>query len=84
MTTKILQKTWLAFVTLLAAFCVIIACVFARNAVWGFPGASGDPTGIGMARLGAGLISIFLFIIAALFVFVLVRGIKRVLHDRHG
>jgi len=81
MSARIFQKIWLGIVGLLTAVIGFIACIFARDAIWGYSGASGDPTGTGMARLGAGVLSAILGSIASLFAYFFVRGVKRLTHD---
>jgi uncharacterized membrane protein len=69
---------WVAIMALLVVLMAIPLWMFARPALFGFPGASGDPTGIGTARFGAGLVAVLFSLIEILFVIMLVRGVRRV------
>ena len=84
MISSTFQKIWTVFMGLLVAFFTVSACVYGRHAFLGFPNASGDPEGIARARFAAGIITVILSVFAILFVVMLVRGIKRLKHDRHA
>ena len=71
------QYIWVAILTLLVVLMAFPLWMFARPALLGISGASGDPTGIGMARFGAGIFAVFFLLIEILFVVLLVRGIRR-------
>jgi hypothetical protein len=84
MTAKIFQTIWLAIVAVLAAFCTGLAFHFARRAIWGYPGASGEPEGIAMVRLAAGVFTVFFTGLALVSVFILVRSIRKLFRDKHA
>jgi hypothetical protein len=77
MMARSFQYIWLATMALLVVLMALPLWLFARPALFGFPGASGDPTGIGTARFAAGLVAVLFSLIEILFVIMLVRGVRR-------
>lgn len=83
MRSRIFQRIWVAVIVVLTAFCTGLAFVFARHAIWGYAGATGEPEGIMLARIAAGIVSSVFTVLALTSIFMLVRSIRRLSHDKH-
>lgn len=75
--TTTFKKIWATFLILLVAVFACPMWVCARSAIWGIPGASGDPERIARARFAAMIWAVLFSAIEIVLVIMLFSGIRR-------